>query len=349
MIGGTERYVSDAISALAPLGVSSRWLTSNRHSAGRPQSAAWGSIGTVGPSWYMTTPSRRRLRQEVARADLLHVHDLRFCFPALVSAARSAGVPVVVSTHGLIFHNDRRRILKALVWRWSLAPRLRAVDAVLADSQADLDLCRSKGVGDRARLFENPVGVDRLTGASAAIDARPDVNEQHLRVLCFGRLDANKNVAAAVALCNLDDDLTLRVAGPGSAREVERLVQLLPPSRRGQLHVLGELSDRDLEREMRQADCIVFPSTFEGFGLALVEAMASGRPVVANDIAPYRTVVGDSGVRICDVNDAAEFLAAVRDASTSHPVQRAMARAATYSWAHRAPELVKIYEEICGG
>lgn len=72
-----------------------------------------------------------------------------------------------------------------------------------------------------------------------------------------------------------------QIAGRGLQRSVE---------------ILGDR--RDVNRMMRAADAFVFPSLYEGFGGSLIEAMASGLPIIASDLSPVREVVGQAGVLV---------------------------------------------------
>jgi glycosyltransferase involved in cell wall biosynthesis len=57
--------------------------------------------------------------------------------------------------------------------------------------------------------------------------------------------------------------------------------------------VLGPVTDSELERLYRAADVFALPSTKEGFGLAVLEALAAGLPVVVSDLDVFRTYLAD--------------------------------------------------------
>lgn len=62
------------------------------------------------------------------------------------------------------------------------------------------------------------------------------------------------------------------------------------------VEILGDR--RDVNRIMRAADAFVFPSLYEGFGGSLIEAMATGLPLIASDLPPVREVVGGAGILV---------------------------------------------------
>ena len=63
---------------------------------------------------------------------------------------------------------------------------------------------------------------------------------------------------------------------------------------------LGPVPDADMPALYRLADALVFPSVKEGFGLVVLEAMASGMPVVTSRIAPFTEYLDDDDVVWCD-------------------------------------------------
>jgi glycosyltransferase-like protein len=90
----------------------------------------------------------------------------------------------------------------------------------------------------------------------------------------------------------------------------------------------------------RAADALVFPSVKEGFGLVVLEAMASGVPVVTSRIAPFTEYLGDGDALWCDPHDAASIAAAMAAALASSTradiVRRGFAVAARHDWATAA-------------
>jgi glycosyltransferase involved in cell wall biosynthesis len=97
------------------------------------------------------------------------------------------------------------------------------------------------------------------------------------------------------------------------------------------------------------ADVLVFPSLYEGFGLPVIEAMASGCPVIAADRTSLPEVLGDAGI-LCDplnINELAEAMKMfLGDEELRQKCsQKGLKRAAMYSWERVVKETVKIFKE----
>jgi glycosyltransferase-like protein len=101
----------------------------------------------------------------------------------------------------------------------------------------------------------------------------------------------------------------------------------------------------------RAADALVFPSIREGFGLVVLEAMASGVPVVTSRIAPFTEYLGDGDVLWCDPHDAGSIATAMA-AALKPPLRaavtaRGFAIAARHEWTATALAHLPIYEALC--
>jgi glycosyltransferase-like protein len=116
--------------------------------------------------------------------------------------------------------------------------------------------------------------------------------------------------------------------------------------------VLGTLTDAQIERLYRGADAFAFPSTKEGFGLAALEALASGLPVVASELDALTTFLEDGHsavlVPVGDRDALGTALARLARSPATRSELRAggLRVAADYSWDRAAIEHERVYHEL---
>lgn len=112
----------------------------------------------------------------------------------------------------------------------------------------------------------------------------------------------------------------------------------------------GYLKECDAARILRQADFLVFPSYYEGFGLPLLEAMAAGVPVVCSSAASLPEVAGDAGIFFDPFSerDMAEKIAQVAsgDALKADLRQKGFLNLERFSWQKTAMQTVAVYDGI---
>ncbi|MEO8692716.1 MAG: glycosyltransferase [Acidimicrobiales bacterium] len=150
---------------------------------------------------------------------------------------------------------------------------------------------------DPRRLVVIPRGVDLDQFSFTPLRAA----NTDIRIVSLGRLAPQKGhetTLSAVALLK-KWGLTSRlvIAGEGSLLdELQRLADALGVQ--DSVTFAGALDTDAVSRLLARADVFCFPSRWEGQGNALLEAMASGCPVVASDIAPVREVLGDAGILV---------------------------------------------------
>ena len=150
-------------------------------------------------------------------------------------------------------------------------------------------------------------------------------------VLAVGTLEPRKNLAR-VALAAERAGVELRVVGPQGWGDVE-------------VDSAGYVSDDQLARLYRGAAALVYPSLYEGFGLPVLEAMASGTPVVTSPGAPAE-VSGGAAV-IVDPLEVEAIAAGIAEAIRRREELRAagLERAQTFTWSNAAAATADIYRE----
>lgn len=112
----------------------------------------------------------------------------------------------------------------------------------------------------------------------------------------------------------------------------------------------GFVDDEDLPDLYRGARLLVFPSLYEGFGLPILEAMASGVPVITSNLASMPEVAGDAAVLV-DAHDPkaiAESIAQVlaEDQLREALIQKGLARARCFTWESVAQKTLELYAAL---
>ena len=172
----------------------------------------------------------------------------------------------------------------------------------------------------RQEILERyPISEDRVLVASNAAAAQffeaAAMREEELLKLAIrppflliaGAIEPRKNVETLIeAMVYLPRDVQLVIAGRAGWNAPAILGRIAQLGLAGRVVTLGFVPDYALPNLMATADCVVTPSHYEGFGLPIVEALATGAPVAASNLPVFREVGGQS-VRYFDQRDPGQL------------------------------------------
>ena len=268
-------------------------------------------------------------------------------------------IPVVVTIHDVSYERHpewypyRRDWLRRAFYRRSA----KAAARVLTDSEFSASEIAAAYRIPPGRISVAPLGVAPTFGAGdpdvpqdlPAGVSTPfllhvgDLHERrNLPMLVDAVLETRRHFGGASALSlvlagvdrGVGDGLCAIAAEAGAPDAVVRL---------------GVVEDDRLLTLYRAATALVYPSFYEGFGLPVLEAMASGTPVLASRAASIPEVLGEAGI-LLSPDDPAAWVAAilqvVNDESTRESLRaRGLARAATFTWARTARMTYDVYRQ----
>jgi len=245
-----------------------------------------------------------------------------------------AQCPGAVTVHDLSFARSPELMGRKdrLVFR-TMVPRAvrRAARVFTVSERTKRDLVELYGVGSE-KVVVTPNGVDPAFHPS-------DTVSQGEYVLAVGAIQRRKNQLAALEAASAVG-LPLVVVGP------PKDPALADELRRGGARVDGYVDTERLAELYRGAACLVQTSRYEGFGLPVVEAMASGTPVVAVREPALAEVAGDAAVLV----DEADLADGIRRALAERHRLAALGleRARGFSWRASAERTLEVYRDILG-
>ncbi len=307
--------------------------TAQRAMPARPLYQVWAHAPWPPVEWFIgrcdvvhgmnfVVPPTRRAARVVTVHDLTVVRFPEMCdgptlaFPAMVARAVRGGAWV---------HTHAQSVADEVVDIFGADPgRVRAVAPGVPPSPSPSPV-------PAGRLVDLPVGTERYVVAVGTVEPRKDYPNL---VRAFGR------VAAAFP------EVALVIVGADGwgAEALHR--ELAASSWRSRVVRSGYLADAALARVMADADVMVYPSRYEGFGFPPLEAMALGVPVVATAAGAVPEVVGEAAVVVPPADEAAladaleRVLAGVGRAEL---VAAGYRRAEHFTWSAFAGGMVDLY------
>jgi glycosyltransferase involved in cell wall biosynthesis len=342
--GGVGKCVGDL--ARDQLGRGWRVVVATRQGSDLAEEAA--AAGAVTAPWTATRHPTPRLAQETlqlreivreADPDVVHVHSSK---AGLCGRLTIRGrLPTLFQPHGWSFE-AAHGVLEHAVVGWERVGA-RWAHAIVCVSEAERDRGLARGIRARYRVIPNGVDVTRYGRKSEA-----DRNESRRRlglgpqplVVCVGRLSRAKGQDVLLdswpAVRRRVPQSELALVGDGE--DMDELRRRADPS----IRLLGHRAD--VVDWLAASDVVAVPSRWEGMSLGMLEAMATGRSIVATDVPGAREAVDGTGA-IVPPEDP-EALAAAIAARLLDPRRREAEGRAAADRARQNHDLREILERV---
>lgn len=218
---------------------------------------------------------------------------------------------------------------RVLSWDNHVARSVRSADAIIVPSQNTRDDLLEMFSLDEGRISVIPPPVDACFTTTVEDEDQVVKNKYHLPetyILFAGTIEPRKNIIRLVQAferIHRHHPVDLVLAG-GKGWLYEATLRVLRESEaRKRMHRVGYVTDRELASLYRHAACFVYPSLYEGFGFPVLEAMASGTPVITSNTSSMKELSGDAAVLV-NPNNVDELAQALEYLLTDDAQRRAL-------------------------
>lgn len=277
-------------------------------------------------------------REALARYDVVHVHGIDGMFDRIARQPKRPGQAFVASSHGAFFHTAWMRPVKEAYFQTATRLAAKPYDLLIANSSSDRRLLQQL----RDHIVRLPNGVAPIGDFCASGND----------ILFIGRLSSHKHVERLIAAMAQPCLRDVRLHVIGADWDVRRLTlaaaaQRLGVANRVMLH--GGVDARRLAEIARSCALFVSASTYEGFGMSLIEGMSVGLVPVVHANASFLELVEEAGIgALTDFAQPAQAAAAIRvqlDGLTEARRRRAIRYAERFSWGAHAEATLELYRE----
>lgn len=270
---------------------------------------------------------------------------------------RKSGIKSVVTIHDLIFlrHPEFYNPIDVQIYKWKFRQTIKEADYIIAISE-----CTKR---DILEYGGNLVSEDKITLIYQSCSPRFNTSQNYKTsnlnsklgryVLSVGSIEPRKNTMLALkALHHLPDDISLVLVGRHTAY-TDKLIQYAKANGLGhRLHILHGVPDTDLPALYAGAECFVYPSVYEGFGIPIIEAISCGLPVVACTGSCLEEAGGPDSLYVAP-NDAIGMANAIRRSlkgadDREERIQRSMDYIRRFSGTDVAGQVVDVYKRVLG-
>ncbi len=192
----------------------------------------------------------------------------------------------------ITFHSAHEESLGYVLWEPVLEQYFRKIDGLIAVSEVARDSVSKYFPGDY-RIIPNGIDTNRF---HPAVEPIPELEEYSPKVLFVGRFEPRKGLKfllqAFPMVIKKFPQAKLIVVGKGFLERYYR--RYVEEHIKGSVIFVGHVTPQDLPRYYKSCDIYCSPATgAESFGIVLLEAMATAKPIVASDIPGYRKVMED--------------------------------------------------------
>jgi glycosyltransferase involved in cell wall biosynthesis len=298
--------------------------------------------------------------------DIFHIHAGGRLANYTLRLAKKLSVPALMSLHGgscAIPQQEMELMLKPLKHKFSYGGivdrlcRMRKTpesqaDVLLALSREEVEKLKKCYPEKQVELFPNGI-LHRELPEAGVFRKKYNIPDDKKLLLCISRIDYQKNQKILLELLKKYDDTHLLLIGPVTAQWYldEILTEAENADTKKRLTVIPGLPPDSIEllQALKTAYCFILPSRHEPFGIAALEALDAGLPLIASAVGGLRDFLFDGeNALLFEDNNVDSLLKAYNrlDSLREQIIAGGRVTAAEYNWQSISAKLTDIYRRI---
>jgi alpha-1,3-mannosyltransferase len=277
--------------------------------------------------------------------DIIHVHAIDFFADFLALTKLLHKKKLILTTHGGFFHTKKNSFLKKIFFNTITRYTLKKYSVIIACSSNDFNTFSK--ISKNVTLINNGVDVEKYSIIPK--------NVEKGTLLTVGRIDLHKGIDKLILtisrLIEKGIDARLEIVGPDSRNLISQLQQKAIDFKvEKKVKFIGKVDDIELTTIFSRAHLFVSASTYEGFGIAAVEAMASGTLCVLNNIPSFSEILDSNKFgRIVNFENTDEVvqniesLLNISESEYNELSKKARIYAENYNWNKISKKITALY------
>lgn len=339
-VGGIATHIYELSSALAAYGHEVYVVSYEKSEASNVFASRIINIkGLRGLTFFLTSIKTVKKIAKEKDIDVVHAHYLLPAGLAGVVAGKKVKKPVVVTAHGTDVFRYNRKTFSRLIKYIKDNAEVIVVSKYL------------QGLLGFGKVIYNGVDFEKFYVGLDKDDLRAKLHLPPGTLLLYvGSLIKEKGVERLIdafpQILREINDARLLIIGDGPLRKyLQYKAKGLP------VIFLSSKPYNEIPLYMNACDALIVPSTMEGFGLTILEGMAAGLPVIANNIPPFREIIENcrDGLLV-NIENKEEFADAILKVITDENfrknlIEHGIEKAKQFSWQNVAKKVIEVYEE----
>lgn len=237
---------------------------------------------------------KKLIKTLLAESDIVHSNDCKFLYSFLVKNKKKYNYKLLLSSHGFVFHTSNNMFIKKIFFKHVVACKSKYFDKIICVSSQDAEIANKYNIRNTITIIP---GTDLYKFKSDNI-----VDIEKNSFLYWGRIAPNKGILECLKKIELMKNAKFTFIGRCDDENYKKEIDdyIVEKKMQNIVNFIGMKTDSEIKDYIAKCEFIIIPSLHEGFGMTLVEALGTGKKIIANKIPSF--------MKILDTCNANEYL-----------------------------------------